>query len=432
MMSDYRDDLPSDGLSDEYAALDDAREVMREVIGLIEELRGSAKKLGDAIAAAGFPAREWVGPDAALALLGESFPDISLDAFLTRLAEFAAGMGPAWLRGGADEIARFSDEVQLLDGVARPLRIFAQRQRMLPASERGELPLERALGDGRVGTQLDLMAGYLRDLDALAPYIVPLTPSEWAALNPPSLAPSGPPQTSHLPSQARSPQQQQAQRPAPGSGVSAELPAVFSKQQWLLSSQPHPAAPASPPYAPPQDSVENTRTGDTPQTYTRLRDFAPPPSASAASPAGSSHVVVRVPNGRGLLALMLHHRWALLGITVLLLSAGTGLLSLVALRTNATAPTSHLTATPATLHLTCTGKGATATLTLRDTGKAPVTWTLQSPPAALRVSATHGTLKPGATAMLTATSTRRAASQGTLIFAADDGTLTVPYTISCP
>ncbi|MGZ3676934.1 MAG: BACON domain-containing protein, partial [Ktedonobacterales bacterium] len=122
----------------------------------------------------------------------------------------------------------------------------------------------------------------------------------------------------------------------------------------------------------------------------------------------------------------------LLGITVLLLSAGTGLLSLVALRTNATAPTSHLSATPATLHLACTGKGATATLTLRDTGKAPVTWTLQSPPAALRVSATHGTLKPGATAMLTATSTRRAASQGTLIFAADDGALTVPYTISCP
>ncbi|HEX8036557.1 MAG TPA: hypothetical protein VF510_22055 [Ktedonobacterales bacterium] len=431
MMSDYRGELPPDELSDEYAALADAREVMREVIGLIEELRGAAKKLGDAVAAAGFPAREWVGPDAALALLGESFPDISLDAFLTRVAEFAAGMGPAWLRGGADEIARFSDEVQLLDEVARPLRIFAQHQRMLPASERGELRLERALGDGRVGTQLDLMAGYLRDLDALAPYIVPLTPSEWAALNPPSPAPAAPPQTGPQPSHARSPQQQQAQRPVPGPGASAELPAVFSKQQWLLSSQPHPAQPAPPPYAPPLESVEYTHTGDTPQTYSRLRDFAPPPSASAAPPAGSSHVVVRVPNGRGLLALLLHHRWLVLGITILVLSAGTGLLSLVALRTNATAPTSHLTATPATLHLTCTGKGASATLTVRNTGRSPVTWTLR-PPAALRISATRGTLKPGATATLTATSTSHAAAQGTVTFAADDGTLTVPYTISCP
>jgi Viral BACON domain len=432
MMSDYRDEFPPDELPDEYAALADAREVMREVIGLVEELRGSAKKLGDAIAAAGFPARDWVGPDAALALLGEPFPDISLDAFLTRLAEFAAGMGPAWLHGGADEIAHFSDEVQILDEVARPLRIFAQRQRMLPQGERGELPLERAFGDGRVGTQLDLMAGYLRDLDALAPYIVPLTPAEWAALTPPIPAPAAPPQTAPQPAQARPPQQPQAPQPVLAPGASAELPAVFSKQQWLLSSQPHPAQPAQPPYASPLDAVDYSRPSDTPQTYTRLRDFAPPSSTSAAQPAGSAHVVVRVPNGRGLLALLVRHRWVALGITILLLSAGTGLLSLVALRTNATAPKSHLTATPTTLHLTCAGKGASATLTLRDTGKAPVTWTLQSPPAALRVSATHGTVKPGATTTLTATSTRRAASQGTLTLAADDGTLTVPYTISCP
>lgn len=426
MMDDYRDELPLDELPGDYEALADGREVMREVMELVTELRGSAKKLGDAIVASGFPAREWVGPDAELALLGEPFPEISLDAFLTRLAEFAAGMGPAWLRGAEDEIAQFVDEVQILDGVARPLRIFAQRQRMLPARERGELPLEQVFGDGRVGTQLDLLAGYLRDLDALSPYIAPLTPSEWTALLPLLSAPAASPQTAPQPAQARPQQQQQAQRSIPGAGVSAELPAVFSKQQWLLSSQPHPAQPAPPPYAAPLESVEYPRTGDIPQTYTRLRDFAPPPSAEA------SHVVVRVPNGRGMLALLLRHRWLALGIVILVLSAGTGVLSLAALRANATTPTSHLTATPATLHLTCTGKGATATLTLRNTTKTPVTWTVQAPPAALRLSATHGTLKPGATATLTATSTKRAASQGMLTFAADDGTLTVPYTVACP
>lgn len=428
MMDDYRDELLPDELSDDYGALADAREVMREVMGLVEELRGSAKKLGDAIVATGFPAREWVSADAELALLGEQFPEISLDAFLTRLAEFAAGMGPAWLRGAEDEIAQFIDETQILDGVARPLRIFAQRQRMLPARERGELPLERVFGDGRVGTQLDLLAGYLRDLDALSPYLAPLTPSEWDALNLSAPAPSTLLQTT-----TQSPQQ--AQLPVSERGISAELPAALSQQQWLLSSQPQPAVPAP--------SPEYTGQDASPQTYSRLRDFAPVPSTwggSAAAPpqrAGASsaeppHVVVRVPNGRGLLKLLLRHKWLVLGIIILVLSAGTGLLSLAALHTNATAPSSHLTATPATLQMTCTGKGATATLTLRNSARTPVTWALRVPPATLHISATSGTLKPGATALLTATSTSRVASHGALAFAADDGVLSVPYTIACP
>lgn len=431
MMGDYRDELPTDELPDEYAALADAREVMREVLGLIEELRGSAKKLGDAIVGSGFPAREWVGPDAALALLGEQFPDVSLDAFLTRLAEFAAGMGPAWLRGGYAEIARFNDEAQVLHGVARPLRVFAQRQRMLPVRERGDLPLERALADGRVGTQLDLMAGHLRDLDALAPYIVPLTPSEWATLDPASAQPA-----------------QQAQRPAAGPDASASLPSVFSQQQWLLSSEPSSAQPAQPaqfaqfaqfaqpaqsPDAPP---LEYAGATDTQQGFSRLRGFAPPPLETSAKgkdmpSAESPHLVVRVPNGYGLLALLQRHKWLVLGITILTLSAGTGLLSLAALRTNAALHTSHLTATPQALHLTCAGKSATATLTVHDSGTSPLTWTLQ-PPAALRLSATHGTLKPGASGHLTATATTRKSAQGALTLVVSDGTLTVPYTVSCP
>lgn len=412
-MDDYRDELSAD----EYTALADAREVMREVIELVEELRGSAKKLGDAIAASGLPAREWVSPDAALVLLGEPFPDVSLDAFLTRLAEFAAGMGPAWLRSGEPEIARFNDEVQLLNDVARPLRVFAQRQRMLPVRERGELPLERAFGDGRVGTQLDLVAGYLRDLDALAPYIVPLTPSEWDVLMP-------------APPQAAMPQ------PAPQPASSGVAPGIIPTQQhWLLSSQQPPASPA---YVPPKESASLVNGS---QTYTRLRDFEPPraaPGENMATPAqqeggrsdNSRQTVLRVPNGRGMLALFRQHKWAVLGIAVLLLSAGTGLLSLAALH-NASTQTSHLAATPTGLRMACTGKAATVTLTLRDTSKSPVTWTLTAP-AALRVSATHGILQPGASVRLTATSTRHAATQGALTFAADDGTLSVPYVISCP
>lgn len=413
MMNEYRDELPADDLLDEYSALADAREVMREVVELVESMRGSTKKLGDAFVAAGFPAREWVSPDAALALLGEPFPDISLDAFLTRLAEFAAGMGPAWLRGGESEIARFNDETQILHEVARPLRVLAQRQRMLPTRERGELPLERALGDGRVGTQLDLLAGCLRDLDALAPYLVPLTRSEWDAL---------------LPVPSPSVPQPPAPQPVSAPGAAPAPPG----EHWLLSSQKQPAVSA---HAPPPARAS---VAEVPQTYSRLRDFAPPPAArdtpvaaDGAAPENSWETVVRVPNWRGMLALLQAHKWAVLGIAVLILSAATGLLTLAALHTKASTPTTHLAATPAHLSLTCAGRGASAVLTLRDTSKSPVTWSL-TPPPALRISATHGTLKPGATATLTATAASHAASQGTLTIAADDGTLTIPYTIACP
>ena len=425
-MDDYHGALPADELPDEYAALADAREVMREVIELVEELRVSAKKLGDAIAAAGFPAREWIGPDATLALLGEQFPDISLDAFLTRLAEFANGMGPSWLRGAEAEIALFTDDAQILYGVARPLRVFAQRQRMLPARERGDLPLERALADGRVGTQIDLLTGYLRDLDALAPYIVPLTPSEWNALIPPP-PPANPPPALQSPQPPQPPPQALQPGFMPGvAPVSMPMQSQQLQQQWPPAYQQQPAPLVN---APPW---ENAGAADTPQTYSRLRDFSPPPADPAASPGQSWETVLRVPNGQGMLALLRRHKWMVLGITVLLFSAGTGLLSLAALRTNAfSTPTSHLSATPTTLRFSCAGKGATAKLTLRNPGASSLTWTLK-PPAALRVSATHATVAPRASVTVTATSTGHAATHGSLTFSASDGTLTVPYTITCP
>lgn len=407
MMDDYDDELLADELQDEYEALADASEVMGEVIGLVEEMRGSTKKLGDAIAASGFPAREWVGPDAALDLLGEPLPDISLDAFLTRLAEFSAGMGPAWLRGGETEIALFTDEAQILNDVARPLRVFAQRQRMLPVRERGELPLERALGDGRVGTQLDLVAGYLRDLESLAPYIVPLTPSEWDALVPPPPPSATPP----------APRQPEPVRGSASGVLTGE------QEHWLLNSQKRPAV--SPNASPQRPSV-----ADAPQSYTRLRDFAPPPSAQGRRPMHSQQLVLHVPNGRGMLKLLQRHRWAVLGILVLVLSAGTGLLSLVALHNKATTPSAILAASPTSLSLTCTGRRSTATLVLYDKGKTPLSWTV-NPPAGLRISATQGALNPGASASLSVAATSRTASHGALIFPTDDGTLTIPYVITC-
>lgn len=152
-----------DDLPEEYAALSDRREVMAEVVEALDSLRQCTRKLGDALVAAGLPARDWLGRGARLQLLDDTLPDVTLDDVITRLAEFSAGSGPDWLHGDLDALARFFDEVALLDDVVRALRLAAQRERMASVRQRSDLPMRRALGDARVGTQLDLLSRDLRE-----------------------------------------------------------------------------------------------------------------------------------------------------------------------------------------------------------------------------------------------------------------------------
>jgi hypothetical protein len=377
------DEYPVDAseLPDEYAALADTRQVMLEVVGLLEDLHKATTRLGDAIAAAGFHGREWRGLDAQLDELSDQFPEITLDDLITRLAEFSAGNGPAWLRGDRADIERFNDEAAILGGVMRPLRVLAQRQRVTPARERSRQPFERALADGRVGTQLDLMARYLRDLEALAPFIVPLAPEEW---NLTSLAPPAP--------------------PAP-----------------KRSAAPIPAA----------------RSGPAMQRFTRLRDFADSARGSAPSSrqAGTSQAfalaVGRARVGTEALVLRLRlYRWMVVVIAALILAIATGLLTLAIHEGVSLAPPSHLQATPARLTLTCTGKGATQVLTLRNTGSASLTWQIAAP-AGLTLSAAKGLLTRGASATVTVKVSAARAARGTLAFTSTDGAAQVPYTVTC-
>jgi Viral BACON domain len=378
-MDEYRVD--ASGLPDEYAALADTRQVMLEVVGLLEDLHKATTRLGDAIAAAGFHGREWRGLDAQLDELSDQFPEITLDDLITRLAEFSAGNGPAWLRGDRADIAHFNDEAAILGGVMRPLRVLAQRQRVTPARERSRHPFERALADGRVGTQLDLMARYLRDLEALAPFIAPLAPEEWNLASP---APPAPP-----------------------------APRSFAA--------PAPAA----------------RSGPAMQSFTRLRDFADSargsaPSSRQAGPSQAfTRAVGRARAGSEALVLRLRlYRWMVVVIAALILAIATGLLTLAIHEGVTLAPPSHLQATPAQLTLTCTGRGATHVLTLRNTGSASLTWQIAAP-AGLTLSAAKGLLTRGASATVTVKVSAARAAHGTLAFTSTDGAAQVSYTITC-
>ncbi len=395
------DGYTTGGMADEDAleALNDPRQVMMEVLGLVEDLRLASNRLGDAIVAGGLSAREWRSPDARLATLSDQFPDITVDDLITRLAEFA-GLGPDWLHGGRAEIVRFNEGAAILYGVVRPLRMAAQRLRMLPPRERNEWPLERALGDVRVGTPLDQVVAALRDLESLAPYIVPLTPEQW---NPP------------------------VSPPAPSIKNAGSLPPVG------------PPAPASPPLpASPASSMS--------QSFTRLRDFIPQQEtvplseAPDKTPAQAPASALRLADiGAQLAAWSRVHtrqlavgKWVIVALAIVTLLTGTLLLSM-AIRGGATttqAPPSHLIATPAHLALACSGKGANLTLTLRNSGTTALNWSITAP-SGISIATTHGTLKPGATVTLQVKVTNGKAAQGTLTFTSNDGSASVPYTVKC-
>ncbi len=94
---------------------------MLEVADELADLHGAATRLGDALEAAGMPGSAWRSQDASLRLISRKLPDITVDRFITRLAEFAAGAGPDWLHGDADDLDRFQREVQALYRVAARL-----------------------------------------------------------------------------------------------------------------------------------------------------------------------------------------------------------------------------------------------------------------------------------------------------------------------
>ena len=421
----------ADYLPDEFAALANPCLVMREVLGLVEDLHRATTRLGDALVAAGLPARLWRGTDCQLSLLSDQFPDITLDDLVTRLAEFAAGMGPHWLHGGADDVLRFNDEVSILHGVARPLRIVAQRLRMLSSVERGEYPLERALGDMRIGTPLDRVTTLLRDLESLGPYIQPLTAGEWTS--PPLIpAPAGAP----APKPARSLRDGRAEAATSGE----LLPSGFGQLGTWPATQSEPvAAPAT---APP---VQRPQADG--QTFRRLRDFM--------APAGEPHAAPTTPIWTRVWARMALIKWRALpttavvhpraaarwlrqrkllvvGTAIMLLALGTALLTLAAQPAPAR---SALVAQPARLSFTCSGAGTTLVLRLRDTDSRPLTWmiaaTPPTQPAGFVLSATHGTLQPSATVLLRIHVTAAKPAQGTLVFTSTDGNAFVAYTVAC-
>ncbi|HUY77551.1 MAG TPA: hypothetical protein VMV29_12330 [Ktedonobacterales bacterium] len=452
------DEYGDAALPDEFAALADASQVMRETLALVDDLREATMRLGDALVDGGLPAREWRDDDAWLDLLSERLPALSLDDFLTELARFAADEGPNLLHGDASDLAAFAETITQYHESARTLRVVAQRLRLAGAHERGaELPLAEALAGLRVSAPLDRLTTTLRDLESLQPFLTPLTRREWDALNrpappPPPILPSPAPERPSGRLAAPAPAQQERPSgpllPQPGpdrpSGRLAP-PAMQSPAQAPVA--PTAQAQESPPwpkraYASAQASnlADEATRPITPQEarqatqgFSRLRDFAPtqeveiaPTGRSAAALAGRpGALVARLPVGmRPPMVWAFRHRLLATALIIALLASGVGLTAYLTSAQSARLPApavSRLTFSPAQLTLACSGAGATAHLTLTDPALPPTATPSARASAEATAAATRG--KAVATATPTVISWR-APTGGPLVVAPTHGGLT--------
>ena len=377
MMNDDMTDL-DERLSGEYAALRDTPAVMRSAAGYLEELQGAVIRLGDAIEQGGMPGKLWRSDEADLAALGDIFPLITVDDLITRLSQFASERGPAWLRGSMADLAAFRDEARILYDVMHALRVTAQRFRMSGGS--GKSQLERAFSNARIGAPLDRVALLLETLDALGPFMAPISPGDWA-------------------------------RPAMDDAAKEGFAAFAS-------------SPASDELSSPSEN----------QSRGLLRDYAPVGGAGEsvrANKSGGLWIQFDIPKAPALL----RNRWVLGVAGALLVGALVAFLVVRspilagAKKTPTATPPPAVVANPTSLILLCSTR-KTAALTLKNQSAAPVTWQAKVP-TTVAITPAQGTIPAGQSVTLQAHLTAARSTTGTITITVGKTTLDVPFNATC-
>jgi hypothetical protein len=400
-MSRIKDQLP-----ERYAALADTPRVMGEARDSLADLSSATMELEKALLDAGLPKPIWRSEQATLRLLSPALPAITLDAYLTRLEQFAMRGGSPWLHGSHDDLAAFHKEVSVLAQVTRPLREVVQRlQRLpveMPGGPRSDHPLLRVVRDPHLQAPLDTIAEILSDLEALAPFMRPLTPEQWRALRRPSrLFPAR--IWTALTAWAGGLRSRGSTSPtAVTTGAAARPRAVLeASRAWILQRlawlRSRTRAQRALLAAAPLFVVVAAFVA---LALSRL------PHATALSPTASSSVAPTVP-------------------------AGSGTATALATTSPVSSSTSAATPGPAPkLTGACRVHGATATITIKNTGASPFTWQAQPPPT-LTVSPAQGALQAGESATVQVSAVNKKTASGTITVIASHNKVSTEEKVSC-
>jgi hypothetical protein len=383
-----------------YAALNGASQAMAEALDALATLHSATMSLGRALAEAGLPRRDWRSDQTSLRLLSTALPAVTIDAFLARLERFATHDGPTWLHGDYQDLAAFREEVTILVGVTRTLWDVVYRLQHLPVEmpggSRGDHSLQRVVRHPHLQAPLEIIAGIVSDVDGLAPSLRPLTPEQWRALR----RAAGPFPARMLGAltawwaRLRGPQSSSAAtgdsakaRSLPGAGAARTLQ-PFSwlrrrppRQRWLLAA----------------GLLFAVVAVFAALAYSRL------PHPSNSSPSLSSSAA----------------RTALAG-------SGTA----AALATVSPAPSATTAPVAPKLTLTCSVRGATGTVTLKNVGASSFTWQAQ-PPQNLTLSPTQGSLQAGQSATIQVSAANKKAPSGTITVIAKRGALSTEEKVTC-
>jgi hypothetical protein len=400
-MSRIKDQLP-----ERYAALADTPRVMGEARDSLADLHSATLELGKALIDAGLPKPVWRSEQARLRLLSPVLPAITLDAYLTRLEQFATRDGLTWLHGAYDDLAAFHNEVSVLAQVTHPLREVVQRlQRLpveMPGGPRSDHPLQRVVRDPHLEPPLATIAEILRDLEALAPFMRPLTPEQWSALQHPSrLRPAR--IWTAVTAWANGLRSRGSASPSPApTGAAAKTNTVLeASRAWVIERL------------------------SWLQSRTRVQRVLLAAGLLFAVVAGFAVLALsRLPHGP-----ILSPTASASAASTVLDESGTA--TALATTSPAPSPTSDATPGPApTLTGACKVHGATATLTIKNTGVSSFTWQAQPPPT-LTVSPSQGSLQAGQSATVQVNAVNKKTASGTITVIASHNTVSREEKVSC-
>jgi hypothetical protein len=411
-----------------YGASTDVPHVMGVAVDLLADLHNATLQLGRALVDAGLPKRSWRSEQATLRLLSPALPAITIDAFLTRLEQFAERDGPRWLHGTHDELVVFHRGMVIVANVARPLQEVADRLPPLPVDipgrPRENRALQRVMRHRALQAPLDIIVAILNDLEALAPSMRPLTPEQWRAVRRARRGPVA--RLQGMVAAWASSLQMRWRRGAPSSSAAASKAAP----EGTSATAPEGTS-ATAPGAANARSVLGMGGALALQRPSLLR-------RRGRAQGWLAVVALCIAVGVGLAVFVFARQPhttsqtpSLSSSAVLTALAGSGTAAASATDVATLSPTPRPTLAPTPkLALTCAVQGATATLTLKNVSALPLTWQAQPPPT-LTVSPAQGALQPGQSASVQVSTVNKKTVSGTIAVVASHDTLSTQDKVPC-